>query len=113
MTEPLPDRMQETIARLRQHVSSDPAAAEAAPALRDAVLRILDLYQAAARQAGRDDSFLQAWAINFDLEGFTLPNESGARTLLPGLASAIRHLAHAYADDEPQHLFSVPDPTEG
>jgi hypothetical protein len=42
-------------------------------------------------------------------QGFTLPNESGARTLLPGLTAAIHHLALAFSDDEPPRvLFSVP-----
>lgn len=48
-----------------------------------ALLGVLDLYDAATDQSRRDHSFLQAWAMNFRLEGFTMPNESGARTLLP------------------------------
>ncbi|MFD8340662.1 hypothetical protein ACFV42_50030, partial [Streptomyces solisilvae] len=49
----------------------------------------------------RDDSCLHGWALNFVLEGFTPRNESGARTLLPGLTAAIHQLALAYSDDEP------------
>jgi hypothetical protein len=87
--------------------------AKASPEVRDAMRRILDLYDAARAQARRDDSFLQSWALNADLEGFTKPNESGARTLLPGLTAAINHLCLAYGeDDEPEQpsrrLVSVP-----
>ncbi|WP_338485313.1 hypothetical protein VM636_20735 [Streptomyces sp. SCSIO 75703] len=69
-----------------------------------ALLGVLDLYDAAIDQARRDDSFLQAWAMNFRLEGFTMPNESGTRTLLPGLAAAINQLIQAFPDDEDEHL---------
>jgi hypothetical protein len=60
--EPLPDPTAETVAWLRETIG---APADAAPE-----------YEAATAQARRDDSFLQARALNFDLEGFTLPNES-------------------------------------
>jgi hypothetical protein len=108
VTDPLPDRTAETVTWLRERIATDPAAA-AAPELRDAALKMLDLYTAATAQARRDDSFLQGWALNFDLEGFTLPNESGARSLLPGLTAAIHQLALAYSDDEPpRHLVGLP-----
>ncbi|MEU2281874.1 hypothetical protein ABZ614_08015 [Streptomyces sp. NPDC013178] len=77
----------------------------------NALLGVLDLYDAATDQARRDDSFLQAWAMNFRLEGFTMPNESGTRTLLPGLAAAINQLIQAFLDDEDEpllHLRGVP-----
>lgn len=110
MTEPLPDRTAETADWLRETIANTPA--DDVPELHTAVLRILDLYKAASDQARRDDSFLQTWALNFNLEGFTLPNESGARTLLPGLTAAIHQLALAYGDDEspPSRLFAVPQP---
>ncbi|MFF9204290.1 hypothetical protein ACF1AE_21215 [Streptomyces sp. NPDC014986] len=109
MPEPLPDRTAETVAWLRETIAGAPA--DAAPELHKAVLRILDLYKAAAAQARRDDSSLHAWALNFDLEGFTPPNESGARTLLPGLTAVIHQLALAYGDDEPpRHLVGLPTP---
>ncbi|MFJ8860239.1 hypothetical protein ACIRD8_17600 [Streptomyces sp. NPDC102451] len=74
----------------------------------DALLGVLDLYDAASEQAQRDDSSLQGWAMNFRLEGFTMPNESGARTLLPGLAAAINQLVMAFPDESPSsHLHSV------
>ncbi|MFI2765697.1 hypothetical protein ACH5A3_44065 [Streptomyces echinatus] len=72
-----------------------------------AVLGVLDLYDAATDQARRDDSFLQAWAMNFRLKGFTMPNESGARTLLPGLAAAINQLTQAFPDDQDEVLLDL------
>ncbi|WP_327749719.1 hypothetical protein [Streptomyces europaeiscabiei] len=109
MTEPLPDRTDETVAWLRETIAAAPVGSS--PELHKAVLRILDLYKAASAQARRDDSFLQGWALNFDLEGFTLPNESGARTLLPGLTAVIHQLALAYGDEEPpRHLVGLPVP---
>ncbi|MFJ4429166.1 hypothetical protein [Streptomyces bobili] len=45
----------------------------------------------------------------FYFEGITLPNESGARTLLPGRTAAIHQLALAYGDGEPpRHLIGLP-----
>lgn len=109
MTEPLPGRTAETVVWLREKIEEGRANGTTAPEFCDTILRMLDLYGAAAAQARRDDSFLQAWALNFDLQGFTLPNESGARTLLPGLTATIHHLALAFSDDEiPRVLFSVP-----
>jgi hypothetical protein len=60
--EPLPDRTVETVAWPRETIGAHAAAAHE--------------YEAASAQARRDDSFLKARALNFDLEGFTLPNES-------------------------------------
>ncbi|MFG2947544.1 hypothetical protein [Streptomyces adustus] len=80
-----------------------------------ALLGVLDLYAAAADQAQQDDTFLQAWAMNFRLEGFTMPSESGTRTLLPGLAAAINQLVQAFPDDEDEpllHLRSVRGETQ-
>jgi hypothetical protein len=73
----------------------------------EAFLGVLDLYDAATDQARRDESFLQAWAMNVRLEGFTMPNESGARTLLPGLAAAINQLIQAFPDDEDEPLLRL------
>ncbi len=42
--------------------------------------------------------------MNFRPEGFTMPNESGTRTLLPGLAAAINQLIQAFPDDVDEHL---------
>jgi hypothetical protein len=110
LTDPLDDQTPLRVERLREQLADD---AKTSPEVRDAMWRILDLYEAARAQARRDDSFLQSWALNSDLEGFTKPNESGARTLLPGLTAAINHLSLAYAEEEleapPQRrLISVP-----
>ncbi|MFD7569971.1 hypothetical protein ACFV6U_05480 [Streptomyces sp. NPDC059810] len=111
MTDPVPDRTPRTVKWLRQQLAEDP---KASPEVRDAMWRVLDLYEAVVAQARRDDSFLQGWALNADLEGFPQPRESGARTLLPGLTAAIHHLALAYAEEqegeEPprRRLASVP-----
>lgn len=105
---PLPDPTPQRIAWMREEIARKSGAL--GPNLRDALLGVLDLYGAASDQTRRDDSFLQSWAMNFRIEGFTMPNESGARTLLPGLTAAINQLAMAFPDEEPpSHLRSVPD----
>lgn len=97
MTDPVEDQTPHRVKRLREQLADE---TKASPEVRDAIWRILDLYEAARAQARRDDSFLQSWALNSDLEGFTKPNESGARTLLPGLIAAINHLSLAYVEEE-------------
>ncbi|MGW0955394.1 hypothetical protein [Streptomyces sp. NPDC002545] len=70
------------------------------PRLCDALAAVVGLYEAATKQAGIDDSSLQGWALNYDIENFTKPNESGARRLLPGLEAALYQLNQAFGDDE-------------
>jgi hypothetical protein len=95
---------------LREEIDRGRKAGTLTPEVCDAFVGVLDLYNAVSDQARRDDSFLQAWAMNFRLEGFTKPNESGARTLLPGLTAAVNQLAMAFPDEEPpSHLRSVRD----
>ncbi|MFJ9195439.1 hypothetical protein [Streptomyces globisporus] len=77
----------------------------------EAIIRILDLYAEASTRAKVESNMLDGWALNFDLD-FTTPNESGIRTLLPGLRAAILHLYQGFAtDEEPpaRHLYDVPN----
>ncbi|MEU7405836.1 hypothetical protein ACI3K5_32300 [Streptomyces sp. MPA0124] len=69
------------------------------PRLCDALTAVIGLYQAADEQADKDDSFLQAWALNYQIENFTKPNESGARRLLPGLEAALYQINQAFSDE--------------
>ncbi|MFF3403492.1 hypothetical protein ACFYW6_33975 [Streptomyces sp. NPDC002659] len=89
MTEPLPDRTDEMVAWLRERIATDPASAAAAPELRDAALKILDLYRSAAAQARRDDSFLQGWAPQAD-------------------APHHQHSAAPPTDRDPAHMMRAP-----
>ncbi|MCM2518308.1 hypothetical protein ACH4FA_36910 [Streptomyces sp. NPDC017966] len=70
------------------------------PRLCDALAAVIGLYEEATKRARIDDSFLQAWALNYQIENFTKPTESGARRLLPGLEAALYQLNQAFSEDE-------------
>ncbi|UWE11947.1 hypothetical protein [Actinacidiphila bryophytorum] len=96
---------------LRQRVAR--ARAEPSPDSQfdlEAIVRILDLYAAASTRAKVENNLLDGWSVNFDID-FPMPNESGIRTLLPGLRAAILHLYGGFATDEEapgRHLYGVP-----
>ncbi|WP_250293255.1 hypothetical protein [Streptomyces atroolivaceus] len=106
---PLVDFTERRVAGLREDIAKARDDGTLTGPICDALLGVLDLYDAVTDQAGRDDSFLQAWAMRFRLEGLTMPNESGARALLPGLEAAINQLVMAFPDEvPPSHLHTDP-----
>ncbi|MFJ7249779.1 hypothetical protein ACIQWA_34795 [Kitasatospora sp. NPDC098652] len=99
------EALRQRVEEARADLSSD------SPFDLEAIVRVLDLYAAASTRAEMEDNMLSGWALNFDI-GFTMPNESGMRTLLPGLRAAILHLYSGFAtDEEPpaRHLYGVPN----
>ena len=65
MSDPLPDRTAETAAWLRREIDTARSAGTVAGRC-DAVTKFLDLYDAAAAQARRDNRSLYTWSPNFD-----------------------------------------------